>query len=161
MENKTQIVWFPKDYMYLKTKISPTNLRFCSSINKENMGVNTYSTFGSLFMRHYDIYFNRMKKQISFVRSECEDRSERAYPVSGIKKLVDRARVLVSSILGTWAGMFIVLFVMATLIGYAGYRFLIMRGWLAKTKGDDLLEKVKEIAMVNTDNSGKKIKETM
>jgi len=157
LANKTEIIWFPKDYMYLETKLSPKVLKFCSSINKENMSGNQYSTFGSLFMRHYDIYFDRSKRQVSFVRSECEDRSDRAYPVRGIKKLVEKARILLASVMGSWAGFLSVVFVFATLLAYSGYRLSIMRGWLAKTQGDELLEKAKEV--VGNQSSEKKLNE--
>lgn len=157
LENKTQIIWFPKDYMYLKKKINDKSLEFCSSINKENLGANTYSTFGSLFMRHYDIYFNRVKSTVSFVRSECEDRSERAYPVLGIKKLVDRARILIASILGSWLGLGAFFLVMATLLAYCGYRIAIMKGYITDFKGDVLVDKAKQI--VGNNDSGKKIVE--
>ena len=96
--NKGELVWFPKDYFELTTKYSEDHMKFCSSINMENMGTGTYSTFGSLFFRHYDVYFNRTQKTVSFVRSECEEKDERAYPIKGIKDVVANARILIGSL---------------------------------------------------------------
>ena len=80
-------MWFPKDYMYKSDEKDLSGLTvFCTSINKENIKGNSFSTFGSLFMRHYDIYFNRKQSTVSFVRAECDDLSGRSYPVLGIRK---------------------------------------------------------------------------
>merc|ERR1712146_413613 len=62
------------------------------------------STLGSSFFRHYDIYFDRDHKKISFVRSECDDKAARAYPVHGIRALIKHARVLLSSMFAAQPG---------------------------------------------------------
>lgn len=121
--NKGELVWFPKDYFELTTKFSDDHMKFCSSVNQEDMGTGQYSTFGSLFFRHYDVYFNRTQKTVSFVRSECEDRSKRAYPIMGIKKIVKRVRILMGSLFGSSYGIFGIFLVIAGLIGVISMRY--------------------------------------
>lgn len=98
LQNKVQIIWFPKDYMYKHDERDDEgNTVFCTSINQESINGNNFSTLGSLFMRHYDIYFDRTNQKISFVRSECEDKAIRSYPVKGIKALVKEVRIMLGS----------------------------------------------------------------
>lgn len=55
--------WFPQDY--LVQALDSTN-HFC-------IGVKSLKDIilGAVFMRNYDIYFDKLKKQVSFVRSNC------------------------------------------------------------------------------------------
>jgi len=126
--NKGELVWFPKDYFELSHKYSNDHMKFCSSINTETMGIGAYSTFGSLFFRHYDVYFNRSKKTVSFARSECEDRSKRAYPILGVKKYIKKVRILMGSLFDNMYGLCGVFLVLAGLIGVILMRY----GFLAK-----------------------------
>ena len=87
LHNRAKIFWFPEDYLFKKYRYWPV---YCLSILPENLN-NDKSTFGNYFMRHYDIYFNRQRKTISFVRSKCEDKSTRDFRVRGINKLVSDA----------------------------------------------------------------------
>lgn len=107
--NGVKIVWFPKDYLLYHKTVSPGVETFCTSIRKSAPG-RPNSTLGNSFFRHYDIFFNRDHKQISFVRSECDDKALRAYPVHGIKTLVRRIQVLAGSMVGdsawlVWFGL--------------------------------------------------------
>lgn len=91
-DKNVQIVVFAKDYLY-----KDYDNRYCSSMRSED---GAHSVLGGNFIRHYDVYFNRDKKQVSFIRSICDDRRKLSYPVKGIKVLVAKAkRILV-------AGMF-------------------------------------------------------
>lgn len=111
LEKKKPVIWFPKDYFLLKgvKSLITGNSRFCTSINLETSG-NGYSTFGSSFFRHYDIYFNRTQKKISFVRSECEDQAKRSYPVRGISPLIASARILLGNFFSSLNGLFFLIF---------------------------------------------------
>lgn len=110
----TTIIWFAKDYLTKSDTSTATQEVFCSSVHPTPPGI-ANSTLGSSFFRHYDIYFDRDHKNISFVRSECDDKSPRSYPILGIRGLIRSARVLLSSIGGsyiTWGiilGMFFLL----------------------------------------------------
>lgn len=84
-----------------------------------------------------------MKSTVSFVRSECEDRSERAYPVLGIKRLVERARILMSSIMSSWVGFGSILVVMAVVLAYFAYRIAIMKGWVSNEKENMMRDRAK------------------
>ena len=55
--------WHPQDYMILPLD---SNVHYC-------IGVKTLShtILGALFMRNYDIYFDRTAKQIGFKRANC------------------------------------------------------------------------------------------
>lgn len=82
--NNVKVVWFPKDYLLYNKTISPGVESFCTSIRKSPSN-RPNSTLGNSFFRHYDIFFDRDGKRISFTRSECDDRALRAYPVHGIR----------------------------------------------------------------------------
>jgi hypothetical protein len=143
LENGAQIIWFPKDYLY-KTGNKPDGKEeWCISFQKENQSMNSYSTMGALFMRHYDVYFNRTKKTLSFVRSECEDKNKASYPVRGIKALVNRARILVGAMLASKTGVTMVLLILLVLLGFSAYKIGLWKKFLggnetelAKTAGD-------------------------
>lgn len=139
--NKGELIWFPKDYFELSKKHTDTHMTFCSSFNKENSGSNQFSTFGSLFFRHYDIYFNRTKKQVSFVRSECEDKSERAYPIRGIKRVLIRAKVMMGSLLGSSYGLFGICLGMIVFTLIVSMRYGITEKFVNLLKSDKDLEK--------------------
>jgi hypothetical protein len=119
LDNSAEIVWFPKDYLFTNSELSNSNIEFCSSINMEDQETtrNQFSTFGSLFLRHYDIYFDRKKSEVSFVRSECEDRNLSSYPVQGIRTLIQKFRVFISAVLGASDDSFII---GLTMVGLSG-----------------------------------------
>jgi len=93
LSGTANIIWFAKDYLTKSDQSNDSNLVFCSSIQVHRVN-QTSSTLGSSFFRHYDIYFDRDNKNVSFVRSECDDKSSRSYPILGIRDLVSTARVL-------------------------------------------------------------------
>jgi len=68
------------------------------------------------------------KKTVSFARSECEDRSKRAYPILGVKKYIKKVRILMGSLFDNMYGLCGVFLVLAGLIGVILMRY----GFLAK-----------------------------
>lgn len=108
--NSATHIWFAKDYMMQAISLNSGIQRYCISIMKSQPS-RPNSTLGSTFFRHYDIYFDRDHKQISFVRSECDDKAPRAYPVYGIRSLIRKARILLSGMFGVSKGMFDLIFV--------------------------------------------------
>lgn len=55
--------WYPQDYL-----VAPldSNLHYCVGIKSLS-----HTILGALFMRNYDIYFDKTAKKIGFIRSNC------------------------------------------------------------------------------------------
>ena len=92
LENNHDIIVFAKDYLYKKAP----NI-WCSSMRSEASNGSMPSVIGSQFLRHYDIYFNRTKKTMTFVRSICDDHLISSYPVMGIRLLLKNIKNAVYS----------------------------------------------------------------
>lgn len=137
LEKNNQIIWFPKDYLFKKYTDPKGYEEWCISFEKENMGKHKFSTLGALFMRHYDVYFNRRNKTLSFVRSECEDNAARSYPVKGIRELVAKARILLGSMLGNNTGIVTVLFLMLVLLGFSAYRYGLLKKFIKTNSSEN------------------------
>jgi hypothetical protein len=130
LENHYTYIWFPKDYMFRQGSGGDKQGGYetwCSSINQESMLGNTYSTFGTLFLRHYDVYFNKARKTVSFVRSECEDKAKRSYPIMGIHNYIKKAKIAMASFFSSTSGMVICLFMVLAILAYSANRVYQMR----------------------------------
>lgn len=55
--------WFPQDYLYVEGE------NFCIAFDYLEGRI----ILGGVFMRHYDIFFNKHKETVSFARSKCND----------------------------------------------------------------------------------------
>ena len=83
-------VWFASDYLYDSGMYSSGSSReFCTGVRANDQP--GPSILGGQFMRHYDVYFNREKNSISFIRSNCDE----IKTVPGIKNLLQLLRRLV------------------------------------------------------------------
>jgi len=110
MKGEVEYIWFASDYLYDSGMYSTGSSReFCTGVRANDQP--GPSILGGQFMRHYDVYFNREKNNISFIRSNCDE----IKTVPGIKKLLEdtlrRLKVMISGIMtGFHATMILVIF---------------------------------------------------
>ncbi len=70
-EKSRRFVWFPRDYLHeRKNPFDEKSPGFCNTINMSDSPNSLL--LGAMFMRHYDIYFDRVNEKISFVRAHCD-----------------------------------------------------------------------------------------
>lgn len=70
-EKNKKYVWFPRDYLAERPNpFDDKSPNFCCTIQLSDSP--EIMLLGAMFMRHYDIYFNRRKEEISFVRAHCD-----------------------------------------------------------------------------------------
>jgi len=89
-------VWFASDYLYDSGMYSSGSSReFCTGVRANDQP--GPSILGGQFMRHYDVYFNREKNSISYIRSNCDE----IKTVPGIKNLLQLLRRLVLDVVNS------------------------------------------------------------
>ena len=62
-QGDAEYIWFPTEYLYKE------NGKLCIAFDYLHGRI----ILGGVFMRHYDIFFNKDKKVIRFVRSKCNE----------------------------------------------------------------------------------------
>lgn len=70
-EKNRKYVWFPRDYLHeRKNPFDEKTPSFCNTLNLSDSPGSLL--LGAMFMRHYDIYFDRANDKITFVRAHCD-----------------------------------------------------------------------------------------
>ena len=70
-EQNRRYVWFPRDYLHeRKNPFDEKSPGFCNTVNLSDSPNSLL--LGAMFMRHYDIYFDRANEKITFVRAHCD-----------------------------------------------------------------------------------------
>lgn len=64
------IVWFPRDYINQRRNTFIGETTFCTAIKSTEDSV---GLLGGMFMRHYDVLFDREHHQAHFIRAHCDD----------------------------------------------------------------------------------------
>lgn len=67
-QNGAKMVWMAREYFHLKYDTTPAH--YCLTFKPQG---NSQALFGNTFMRHYDIFFDRVNSEIHYVKAHCDN----------------------------------------------------------------------------------------